>query len=258
MIKESISMSNQVFYKDNKGNYKFDTKVLEEAFREARKIYKERGFMREMGKGIAPAITTVDMAKAWMSEGHPFTCENSEEVCANALRVLEAGRKAGVPIFHTTTGYVGERQWDLPRWDEKIPMSALDINSEWMEIDPKLKPRPEEPVIHKKYASNFFGTHLAQTLNYLGVDTVIVMGATACACVRHTVMDSTGYGFKTIIPEGTIGDRVPGVIEWNMFDMEAKFADVLSVDEVVEYLLSIDNSVYTKPARKLEQQLVTQ
>ena len=62
-------------------------------------------------------------------------------------------------------------------------MSTLDINSEWMEIDPKLKPRPEEPVIHKKYASNFFGTHLAQTLNYLGVDTLIVMGATACACV---------------------------------------------------------------------------
>ena len=116
-------MANDVFYKDNQGNYAFDTKVLEGAFKEARKIYKERGFMREMGQGIAPAITTVDMAKAWMSEGHPFTCENSEEVCANALKVLEAGRKAGVPIFHTTTGYVGEQQWDLPRWDEKIPMS---------------------------------------------------------------------------------------------------------------------------------------
>jgi maleamate amidohydrolase len=98
---------------------------------------------------------------------------------------------------------------------------------------------------------------LAQTLNYLGVDTLIVMGATACACVRHTVMDSTGYGFKTLIPEGTIGDRVPGVVEWNMFDMEAKFADVLTVDEVVEYLESIDNSVYTKPARKLDKELVT-
>ena len=250
-------MANDVFYKDNQGNYAFDTKVLEVAFKEARKIYKERGFMREMGQGIAPAITTVDMARAWMSEGHPFTCENSEEVCANALKVLEAGRKAGVPIFHTTTGYVGEQQWDLPRWDEKIPMSTLDINTEWLEIDPKLKPQPDEPVIHKKYASNFFGTHLAQTLNYLGVDTLIVMGATACACVRHTVMDSTGYGFKTLIPEGTIGDRVPGVVEWNMFDMEAKFADVLTVDEVVKYLGSIDNSVYTKPARKLDKELVT-
>mgnify|MGYP000491322435 CR=1 FL=1 len=76
-----------------------------------------------------------------MSEGHPFTCDHSEEVCANALKVLEAGRKSGVPIFHTTTGYIGKQQWDLPRWDEKIPMSALDINSEWLEIDPKLKPR---------------------------------------------------------------------------------------------------------------------
>ena len=58
-----------------------------------------------MGYGKAPAVTTVDMAKAWMSDGHPFTCENNEEVCANALKVLEAARKSGVPIFHTTTGY---------------------------------------------------------------------------------------------------------------------------------------------------------
>lgn len=179
-------------------HYDFNEELLKQAFAEARRIYKERGFMRKMGFGKAPAITTVDMARAWMSEGHPFTCDHSEEVCANALKVLEAGRKSGVPIFHTTTGYIGKQQWDLPRWDEKIPMSALDINSEWLEIDPKLKPRPEEPVIHKKYASNFFGTHLAQTLNFLGVDTVIVMGATSCACVRHTVMDSTGYGLRPL------------------------------------------------------------
>ena len=127
-------------------NYEFDTELLKKAFAEARAIYKERGFMRKMGYGKAPAITTVDMAKAWMSEGHPFTCDHSEEVCAEALKVLEAGRKSGVPIFHTTTGYVGEQQWDLPRWDEKIPMSKLDIATHWLEIDPKLKPRPEEPV----------------------------------------------------------------------------------------------------------------
>ena len=87
-------------------HYEFDEELLKKAFAEARKIYKERGFMRKMGFGKAPAITTVDMARAWMSEGHPFTCDHSEEVCANALKVLEAGRKSGVPIFHTTTGYV--------------------------------------------------------------------------------------------------------------------------------------------------------
>lgn len=233
-------------YKDTKGDYGFDTTLLEQAFRKAREIYKERGFQKRMGYGIAPAVTTVDMAKAWMSEGHPFTCDNVEEVCANALKVLKAARKSGVPIFHTTTGYLGKRQLDLPKWDEKIPMHALDINSHWLEIDPKLEPQPEEPVIHKKYASNFFGTHLATTLYALGVDTVIVMGATSCACVRHTVMDSTGYGFKTIIPEGTIADRVPGVIEWNLFDLDAKFCDVEPLENVVKYLEGIDKSVYKR------------
>ncbi len=110
-------MSNN--FKDNGGEYQFDTELLEKAFEEARKIYKSRGFQTRMGYGKAPAITTVDMAKAWMSDGHPFTCNNNEEVCANALKVLEAARKSGVPIFHTTTGYVGKEQWDLPRWDEK-------------------------------------------------------------------------------------------------------------------------------------------
>lgn len=241
--------NNDVFFKDEQGNYGFNVEVLEEAFKEAREIYKERGFMREMGQGVAPAITTVDMAKAWMSDGHAFTCENNNEICANAKEVLDAGRKAGVPIFHTTTGYWGEEQHDLPRWDEKIPMSTLRLDTEWMEIDPKLDPQPEEPVIIKKYASNFHGTNLNDVLTFLGVDTLIVMGATACACVRHTVMDSTGHGFKTLIPEGTIGDRVPGVIEWNVFDMEAKFADVLSVEDVVKYLEGIDDSVYTKHER---------
>ena len=66
-------------------------------------------------------------------------------------------------------------------------------------------------------------------------------------------MDSTGYGFKTIVPEGTVGDRVPGVIEWNLFDMEAKFADVVPVDEVVEYLEGIDSNVYTKHERSMDQ-----
>jgi hypothetical protein len=120
-------------------HYEFDEELLKKAFAEAREVYKERGFMRKMGFGKAPAITTVDMAKAWMSEGHPFTCNHSEEVCAEALKVLEAGRKAGVPIFHTTTGFLGETQMDLCRWDEKIPLTTLDINSEWMEIDPNQK-----------------------------------------------------------------------------------------------------------------------
>ena len=76
--------------------------------------------------------------------------------------------------------------------------------------------------------------------------------ASFCACVRHTVMDSTGYGFKMIVPEGTVGDRVLGVVEWNLFDMEAKFCDVVPVDEVVKYLEGIDPSVYTKHERKFD------
>ena len=243
-VDEKFNEKNEEF--KSRDDYAFDQEMLARAFAEAKEIYKERGFQTRMGYGKAPAITTVDMARAWMEDGHAFTCDKSEEVCANARKVLDAGRKSGVPIFHTTTGFDPEAGLDCGRWDEKIPLHTLVKGSYWMEIDPRLDPQPTEPVIYKPYASNFFGTRLAQLLTYLGVDTLIVMGATACACVRHTVMDSTGYGFKTIVPEGTIGDRVPGVVEWNLFDMDAKFADVEPVDAVVKYLEGIDNSVYTR------------
>ena len=70
---------------DKGGKYEFDQELLQKAFAEASKIYKERGFQRRMGYGKAPAITTVDMARAWMSDGHPFTCENNNEIVRYCL-----------------------------------------------------------------------------------------------------------------------------------------------------------------------------
>ena len=103
MSQRDVLYSADEKYKDQGGKYGIDLELLEKAFAEASRIYKERGFARRMGYGKAPAVTTVDMAMAWMSDGHPFTCENNNEICANALQVLEAARKSGVPIFHTTT-----------------------------------------------------------------------------------------------------------------------------------------------------------
>lgn len=218
----------------------FDPKVLEAAFQEARKIYKERGFQRRMGYGKRLAIITVDMANAWTRPGHPFSCD-ADAACEATARLLKAARacKQKIYLFHSTTTFNENGFEDNGRWQEKIPLSTLLHGSEWEQIDSRLEVQPNETVFIKKFASCFAGTPLNYQLNSLGVDTIIVTGATACACVRHTVMDGCGLGYKVIVPEETIADRIPGAIQWNLFDMDAKFADVEKVDDVIAHINSL-------------------
>ena len=95
-------------------------------------------------------------------------------------------------------------------------------------------------MIIKKRASGFHGTHLSECLNAHGVDTVIITGVTMAGCVRHTTEDAIAEGFRPIVVREAVGDRVPGVVEWNLFDIDAKFGDVESVDDVVAYLNRIE------------------
>jgi N-carbamoylsarcosine amidase len=94
-------------------------------------------------------------------------------------------------------------------------------------------------VIVKKHASAFFGTHLANMLRAAGVDTVIITGVTMAGCVRHTTEDAIGYGFRPIVVRECVGDRVAGVVEWNLFDIDAKFGDVEPLETVLDYLGSV-------------------
>ena len=219
----------------------FDPKVLEAAFKEAREIYKQRGFQTRMGYGKKIAIINVDLANAWTRPGHPFSCDADSAVEATA-RLLDAARacKQKIHILYSTTAYNENGYEDVGRWVEKIPLKTLKLSEEWAEIDSRLNVQPNETVFVKKFASCFTGTPLQYQLSTLGVDTVIVTGATACACVRHTVMDAVGMGYKVVVPEETIADRIPGAIQWNLFDIDAKFGDVEKVDDVIKYINSLE------------------
>jgi nicotinamidase-related amidase len=218
----------------------FDPKVLEAAFAEARKIYKERGFNRRLGYGDKLAIITVDMANAWTRPGHPFSCDADSAVAATA-RLLQAARncKQKIYCFHSTTTFNENGYEDCGLWQHKIPLTTLIHGTEWEQIDSRLEVPPNETVFVKKYASCFAGTPLNYQLNSLGVDTIIVTGATAGGCVRHTVMDGGALGYRVIVPEETIADRIPGVICWNLFDMDTKFADVEKVEDVIAHINSL-------------------
>lgn len=216
--------------------------ILQQAFDESTRIYKERGFQRRIGFGSRPALISVDLANAWTRPGNPFSCDKvDDEIIPGMQRLLAACRARGHVVVHVTTAYQStdrsDRATDMGLWHHKIPIEAVDLAApELWAIDSRIAPVDGEYVLLKKRASAFSGTPLAGYLRAAGVDTILVTGVTATACVRTTICDGLAEGFRTIAVRECIGDRVPGAVAWNMFDIDAKFADVESVDACIAYL----------------------
>jgi N-carbamoylsarcosine amidase len=216
--------------------------ALEAAFAEATRIYRDRGFQRRIGFGKKPALINVDLANAWTRPGNPFTCEGIDDKVIPAVqKLLVAFRKYGFPVVHVTTCYqVTDRNnpnTDMGLWHDKIPMEVCaESNKNLWAIDSRIAPIPGEQVLIKKRASAFHGTYLAGFLRAAGVDTILVTGVTASACVRETICDGLADGFKPIAVKEAIGDRIPGAVLWNLFDIDAKFGDVEPVERCLQYL----------------------
>ncbi len=215
-------------------------KMLSDAFAAASKLYKERGFQRRIGWGKKPALVSVDLANAWTRPGNPFTCDQEKmnnEIIPGMQALLKAFRSAKFPVVHVTTAYeITDRNadfTDMGLWHDKIPIEAVDLaNKDLWAIDSRIAPIAGEYTLLKKRASAFHGTELAGILRANNVDTIVVTGVTACACVRQTVCDGIADGFRTIAAREAIGDRVPGAVAWNLFDIDAKFGDVESVADI--------------------------
>lgn len=215
-------------------------KMLRDAFAAASALYRERGFQRRIGWGRKPALVSVDLANAWTRPGNPFTCDQDKmdnEIIPGMQALLKAFRAAKFPVVHVTTAYeITDRKadfTDMGLWHDKIPIEVVNLaDRELWAIDSRIAPIPGEYTLLKKRASAFHGTELAGILRANNVDTIVVTGVTACACVRQTICDGIADGFRTIAAREAIGDRVPGAVAWNLFDIDAKFGDVESVDTI--------------------------
>jgi nicotinamidase-related amidase len=201
-------------------------------------IYQTRGFQRRVGFGQRPALVHIDLANAWTRPGHAFSCDGMDTIIPAVQRLNEAGRAKQIPIVYTTTAYAvtAGPNTDMGLWHHKIPVEQLQLGTPDVAIDERIAPLPGEQVIVKKRASAFHGTYLSSFLKASGVDTVIVTGVTMAGCVRHTTEDAIAEGFRPIIVREAVGDRVHGVVEWNLFDIDSKFGDVESLERVLAYL----------------------
>ena len=218
------------------------TEALDRIFSADSELYRTRGFQRRIGFGARPALVNIDLANAWTRPENPFSCESMEVIIPGVQSLLAAAREKRIPIVYTTTAYAVTEgaMSDMGLWHHKIPVEALRLGTEAVEIDSRIAPGPGEHVIVKKNASAFHGTHLTGLLSAAGVDTLIVTGVTASGCVRATAQDALAEGFRAIVVRECVGDRIPGAVAWNLFDIDAKFGDVEPLDKVLRYLEGLD------------------
>lgn len=213
-------------------------------------IYQRRGFQRRVGFGRRPALIHIDLANAWTRPGHPFSCDGMDVIIPAVQRLNDAARAKQVPIVYTTTAYAVTTgpNTDMGIWHHKIPVELLKLGSPEVAIDERIAPVDGEQVIVKKRASAFHGTYLSGFLKANGVDTALITGVTMAGCVRHTTEDAIAEGFRPIVVREAVGDRVPGVVEWNLFDIDSKFGDVEPLERVVAYL----DELTPAPAEELQ------
>jgi maleamate amidohydrolase len=204
-----------------------ETASLEENYR--------RAYNTRVGFGERPALILVDFVQAYFDPASDLYA-GVDDALASALRLREAAHRASIPVILThvqyhATGLDGGRFFEKAR-----PLRNFLPGSATAGWPAGLLPQANELVIAKQYPSAFFGTSLASTLTAAGVDSVILTGLTTSGCVRASCVDAMSHGFKVAVVREACGDRHAAPHEANLFDMNAKYADVVSEDEVLKFL----------------------
>lgn len=188
--------------------------------------------------GARPALIVIDFVQAYVTEGSPLYGEGCLRAVAPAMQLLARARAAKIPRLHTTVAFErGGRDGGV--FFRKLPALSLFEAGRAPELAafvPGLEPAGGETLITKQYASAFFGTTLASTLTALGVDTLLIAGVSTSGCVRATAVDACQHGFIPLVVRDAVGDRAPGPHEANLYDLQAKYAEVITLAAALVYL----------------------
>lgn len=195
----------------------------------------KKAYDNRVGFGTRPALILIDFCQAYFEPGNALYAE-VDDAMASALRVRAAAREAGVPVILTNVVYHPSGINGGRFFEKALPLKNFIAGSPTAVWGPGLEPFEDELVVSKQYPSAFFGTSLASTLTAAGIDSVILTGLTTSGCVRATCIDSMSHGFRTAVVSEACGDRHAGPHEANLFDMNAKYADVVSEAETIAFL----------------------
>ncbi len=199
--------------------------------------YASGGFGKSLQPGRRPALLVIDFVRAYLVPGSPLYAgvESARDACRE---LLEAARTAGIPVLHTNVEYQrGGRNGGV--FFRKVPaLQCFEAGAhpELAAFAEGLEPAEGETVLTKQYASAFFGTTLAPTLTSLGVDTVLIAGVSTSGCIRASTVDACQHGFVPLVVREAVGDRHEAPHSANLFDLQAKYAEVVSLAQAKAYL----------------------
>jgi len=194
--------------------------------------------------GTTPCVLVVDLAEAFTRSDHPLGADLGS-VVTETRRLADAARERGVLVVYTTIAF-REDLSDAGIWPQKAPsLTDLITGRASVMIDERLGRRSEEPIVQKQGTSAFFGTTLIALLVSSHIDTVILCGASTSGCIRATAVDCLQYGLPTLIPSECVGDRSHEAHVANLRDLDAKYADVAPLEEVLTYLQTVSPSCRT-------------
>lgn len=198
-----------------------------------------KAYGQKAGFGKKPALLLIDFVEGYFDPECDLYA-GVEDTLASALRIREAAHAANVPVILTNVVY-HPKAIDGGRFYEKARPLRYFLQGSAMGAWPKgLEPTADELIVSKQYPSAFFGTSLASTLTALGVDNVILTGLTTSGCVRASCVDAMSHGFITTVVKEAVGDRHQDPHQANLFDMDAKYADVVSETEIIAHLKTLD------------------
>lgn len=200
--------------------------------------YKQAGFGSALNFGTRPALLVIDVVQAYLVPGSPLYAPAFQAALESNQRLVLAARQAGVPVIFTGVEY-GAHGLDGGLFYRKVgALKCFLKGSPLGQFPPSLQPASDEVVVLKQYASAFFGTSLVATLNSLRIDTLMITGFSTSGCVRATALDALQHGFIPFVVSDACGDRDPKPHESNLFDLQAKYAQVINEDQGMELLKS--------------------
>jgi nicotinamidase-related amidase len=208
--------------------------MIEESLRQD---YVEAGFGRSLVFGRRPALLVIDFVEAYLAKDSPL-CAGVEGPREAAVRLLQCARGASLPVIHTFVDYEpgGRNGGVFFRKVAALECFERGKHPEWCKFARGLEPIDGETTIAKQYASAFFGTSLASLLTSIQVDTVLMAGVSTSGCVRASAVDCCQHGFIPVVVRDAVGDRAQAPHEANLFDLQAKYAEVISLAAAIEYV----------------------
>ena len=213
--------------------------MMADAMKTMESYYQERGiFQDRFGFGRKLAIVVVDFAYGWTDDSYAGGSARLDAPVENTARLLEVARSRDIPIIYTTSPY-------RPQSGDQPFKSAADLSESYRtwderacQLDERVAPSSADLVIEKENASAFFGTHLAAYLIEHGIDTLLITGCSTSACIRSTATDAKSFRFRPVIISDCVGDRSAVAHVFTLADIQARFSDVVSLEETLQHLES--------------------